>query len=250
MKVEVYSSNGNMLGEKSEMSRQVILQNMALGHIFYSMIKDRSGKWSNTKRIYNSNGCLKLAQDFMHGDFIGKLPLLLTKRKTFISYYHKDNEQDRLVFENLTTDLIVNKSVGANEILPDNSDEYVKQLIQNGYLHDTTVLVVLIGPKTKCRRHVDWEISGALNYKVGDIYAGIVGVILPSHPDFYANVINPANLPPRLAENFKSGYAKVYKWSDDRRYIQDYIEDAFSARTSRKDKRVNALPQMQKNTCD
>ena len=64
------------------------------------------------------------------------------------------------------------------------SDDYVKQLIQKGYLYDTTVLVVLLGAKTKCRKHVDWEMSGALNRKVGDTYAGLLGLMLLTHPDY------------------------------------------------------------------
>lgn len=47
---------------------------------------------------------------------------------------------------------------------------------------DTTVLVVLVDPKTKCRMHVDWEISSALSTKVGD--SGLLGILLPSHPDY------------------------------------------------------------------
>lgn len=31
---------------------------------------------------------------------------------------------------------------------------------------------------------MDWEISGALNYKVGDHYAGLLGIVLPNHPDY------------------------------------------------------------------
>ena len=107
-----------------------------------------------------------------------------TKRKSFVSYYHKDNQDDRTKFENLFGDLIVSKSVEDGDIDSDNSDGYIKQLIQKDFLADTTVLVVLIGQKTKCRMHVDWEISGALNLKIGDNNAGLLGIILPSHSDY------------------------------------------------------------------
>src|SRR2546426_3884279 len=42
-------------------------------------------------------------------------------------------------------------------------------------------ILVLVGPKTKCRKHVDWEISAGLNKKVGG-YSGLLGVLLPGFP--------------------------------------------------------------------
>ena len=128
--------------------------------------------------------------------------------------------------------------------------EYIKQLIQNDYLADTTVLVVLIGAKTKCRMHVDWEISGALNLKVGDGYSGLLGLFLPTHPNFGSENYIPSEVPKRLAENIKSGYAIVRDWTDDRVILQEYLEKAF-ARRNESNKIVNkAIPQMDEDTCD
>lgn len=179
------------------------------------------------------------------------LPKNITKRKTFVSYYHHDDQIYKEKFENLFGDLIVSKSVGKDDIDSDNSDEYVKQLIQKGYLSDTTVLVVLIGPKTKCRMHVDWEISGALNLKVGDNYAGLIGILLPDHPDFGPDKsYNPANLPKRLAANLDSGYANLYDWTEDRVKFQQWLEFAFRRRND-SEKIINkSIPQMSRNTCE
>lgn len=178
------------------------------------------------------------------------LPENITKRKTFVSYYHNDDQNYRTRFENLFGDLIVSKSVEMGDIDSDNSDEYVKQLIQKGYLSDTTVLVVLIGPKTKCRMHVDWEISGALNYKVGEKYAGLLGIKLPGHPDFGTERHTYDYLPDRLSDNLKTGYAIIRDWTDDRVKMQSYIEEAFNNRTSKSDSRVNSRVQMPKDTCE
>ena len=177
-----------------------------------------------------------------------KLPQNITKRKSFLSYYNKD-EQYKKYYENLFDDLIVNKSVQEGDIDSDNSDEYIKQLIQKEYLCDTTVLVVLLGEKTKHRKHVDWEISGALNYKVGDHYAGLLGVVLPTHPD-YGKPINQrfrSNYPKRFIENYESGYAVMIDWTEDRVFMQNAIEKAFRQRAN-SDKRRNSIPQMQRNT--
>lgn len=173
-----------------------------------------------------------------------------TRRKTFISYYHRDDEQYRIRFETAFSDLIIPKSVHAGDINTDNSAEYIKQLIQNDYLADTTVLVVLVGRKTMCRKHVDWEISGALNKKVGDLYAGVLGILLPTHPDFGKSECSPNFLPARLADNVKSGYAKLFDWTTDSMMMQRCIEDAYYARKARADLRVNSRRQMQINTCN
>lgn len=174
-----------------------------------------------------------------------------TKRKTFISYFHKDDEYYKGEFEKLTSDLIVNKSVEDGDISGDNSDDYIKKLIQDGYLRDTTVLVVLVGAKTKCRKHVDWEISGALDLKIGESYAGLFGILLPTHPDFKKYTHSDNNVPKRLAENIKTGYAEMIKWTPDRKILQSTIENAYNRRKNELDKRVNkAIPQMQKNTCE
>jgi hypothetical protein len=202
---------------------------------------DEKDKWIRGKPFTYTNG---------YYTWEHKLPLNITKRKTFVSYYHKDNQNDRTKFANLFSDLIVSKSVEKDDIDSDNSDEYIKQLIQKDYLSDTTVLVVLIGPKTKCRMHVDWEISGALNLKVGDSNAGLLGILLPSHPDFETGKATHSLMPARLDDNFKSGYAIIRDWTDDRVLMQSYIEEAFANRTAKADDRVNSRVQMDKDTCE
>ena len=88
-----------------------------------------------------------------------------TRHKVFISYYHKDDEKYmyREKFEESFGHIFINKSVEEGDIAPDNSDGYIKRLIQQNYITDTSVLVVLIGPKTYCRKHVDWEIASSIN---------------------------------------------------------------------------------------
>lgn len=122
-------------------------------------------------------------------------------------------------------------------------------MIQKDYLVDATVLVVLIGPKTKCRKHIDWEISGALNRKVGDSYAGLLGIRLPEHPDFGTGKHSSDLLPARLADNLKTGYAIIRDWTYDRVKMQSFIEEAFTNRTLKADKRTNSRIQMDKDTC-
>jgi MTH538 TIR-like domain (DUF1863) len=185
-----------------------------------------------------------------HFSWAAKLPQELSKRKTFLSFYHADDEQYRKDFESLFPDLIINKCVEDGDIDSENSDDYIKKLIQNNHLEDTTVLIVLIGPNTKCRKHIDWEISGALNLKVGDKYAGLLGILLPTHPDFGVDKsVTYANLPARFAANFKSGYAKIIDWTEDRVKMQNMIEETFAGRAN-DELIINAeIAQMAKNAC-
>jgi len=112
------------------------------------------------------------------------------------------------------------------------------------------VLVVLLGAKTKCRKHVDWEISGALNRKVGDSYAGLLGLLLPSHPDYGKNTYNGSLVPARLYDNLSSGYAIIQDYTTDRKKLQEYIELAYKNRKAKADKRVNSRIQMQSDSCN
>ncbi len=226
--------------EEIDQNRNWMVQQVNNGKTFCSIKKNELGKW-------NKIG------DFSYDGTIFRwytVPKNITRRKTFVSYYHHDDQAYREKFENLFEDLIVSKSVEEGDIDTDNADEYIKQLIQKDYLADTTVLVVLVGPKTKCRKHVDWEIAGAISTRVGG-NSGLIGILLPSHPDFGADKKwNAENLPKRLAANIKSGYANLYDWTDDRVKMQGWLEAAFAGK-SETDKRITtSIPQMNKDTCE
>ena len=237
----VHPDNGDTVGLGTERNRNWIVQKLKSGHSIRCIHRTEDGKWKSGSLVtISQTGALNWSD---------KLPLILTKRKTFVSYYHKANQGYKDKFINLTSDLIVNKSVEDGDIAADVSDEYIKQLIQNGFLSDTTVLIVLLGQKTKCRKHVDWEISGALNLKVGDHYAGLLGLKLPTHPDFGTGRYTYSEQPQRLTDNLKSGYALIRDYTTDRKKLQEYIELAFKKRTSHADARTNSRIQMKKDTC-
>ncbi|WP_064967028.1 TIR domain-containing protein [Tenacibaculum ovolyticum] len=174
----------------------------------------------------------------------------MTKRKIFISYYHQE-ESYKQQFENLFDDIIVNKSVKEKDIDKSNHSRYTDQLIRDEYINQATILVVLIGQKTRCRKHVDWEISAALSHDVGDVYAGLVGIRLKEHSDYgLGEKYNCNNIPKRLANNLETGYASIHDWTDDINEMKAILDTAFKRRKSHEEKRVNSLPQMQENTCN
>jgi len=239
--VFAYEYDGKCLSDGEDHLRQWFVNRTTEGYQISILAPDEKGLWQRGKPFKYTNG---------YYSWEHKLPENITRRKTFVSYYHHDNEEDRTIFENLFGDLVLSKSVEDGDIDSDNSDDYIKQLIQKEYLKDTTVLVVLIGNKTKCRKHVDWEISGALNYKVGNTYAGLIGLILPEHPDYGTEKAKYDLMPTRLADNFKTGYAVVADWTENRKTIQSYIELAFNSRINLSEKRDNSRAQMQRNTCE
>lgn len=241
--VFLYEYDGQNLNEGETKDRDWMVHQTNSGHqisVIYPNINDKE-KWIRGKNFsYDSN----------YFRWEKQLPLNTTRRKTFVSYYHHDDQQYKEKFESQFRDLIVSKSVQKDDIDSDNSDQYIKQLIQKGYLSDTTVLVVLIGANTKCRMHIDWEISGALNLKVGEKYSGLLGLILPNHPDYGSGKATYDLMPARLADNFKSGYAVIRDWTEDRVTMQSYIEEAFTNRSSKENERINSRIQMTKNSCE
>lgn len=235
----VYEFDGNTLSEGTTRNRDWLVNKIATGYSITVLNRMNAGIWERGNAFGYQNNLFTWN--------VG-LPKNLTKRKTFVSYYHTGDQVYREIFEKKFEDIIVSKSVEKDDIDSENSDEYIKQLIQKDYLSDTTVLTVLIGQETKNRKHVDWEIAGALNLKVGDSYAGLLGILLPTHPDFGTGIINYDNLPKRFAANLKSGYALLKDWTEDRAKMQGYIEEAFAKR-SESEKIVNtAIPQMARNT--
>jgi hypothetical protein len=235
-------NNNNSIGDPKEMTRDDIVRNINMGFSFCCIHKtEEDNNWSIGNEVtINKDGGLV---------FDTNIPLHQTKRKTFVSYYHEDDSGYKKKFLNLMDDLIVNKSVADGDIDSDVSDEYAKQLIQKGFLHDTTVLIVLLSNKTKCRKHVDWEISGALNYKVGDSYAGLLGLLLPTHDDYGSGQCTYSKIPDRLADNLKEKYAVVRDYTTDRKKLQEYIEESYNSRKTQADKRVNSRAQMKDDIC-
>jgi len=236
----IHDDNGDTVSVGKERLRNWVLQQLKNGKSFCCIHKTKEGKWKQGSYIDLNNGGLK---------WNDSLPLILTRRKTFVSYYHNDDQVYKDEFINLMSDLTVPKSVKEGDINTNVSTEYIKQLIQKGFLYDTTMLVVLIGNKTKCRKHVDWEISGALNYKIGDNYAGLLGLLLPNHSDYGTGKATYDRMPARLADNFKSGYAVIRDYTTNRVQLQKYIEEAYRNRTSKFSERVNSRKQLQQNTC-
>lgn len=158
------------------------------------------------------------------------------RHKVFVSYHHANDQYYRDEFERLFNnihDIMVSQSVQIGDIPSGTSTERIRQIIRDDYLRDSTVTVVLIGKETWKRKHVDWEIGATIRDTKYNPRSGLLGIFLPSYPLSRDNNFNPHTIPPRLYDNWKCGYAKLYKWSISPSEVQGWIHEAFKARNEK-----------------
>ncbi|MDR2972012.1 MAG: TIR domain-containing protein [Bacteroidales bacterium] len=152
------------------------------------------------------------------------------RHKVFVSYHHANDQHYRDVFENLFAgyhDIMVSKSVQIGDIDSNLNTETVRQKIRDEYLRDSTVTVVLIGTQTWQRKHVDWEIGSSIRATKLSPRSGLLGILLPTYPFLANGNFNQYTIPPRLYDNLKCDYARLYKWNTDPGIVQSWIHTAF-----------------------
>lgn len=158
----------------------------------------------------------------------------MNRHKTFISYHHANDEQYKVAFKKIFSeihDIIVPWDVEIGDIDPNLKTDTIRRKIRDEYLKDSTVTVVLIGSQTWQRKHVDWEIYSSLRDTNSNPRSGLIGILLPTHPNYNSPNYNPYIIPPRLYYNEKNGFAKLYKWSNNHSDVQGWIHEAFDRRT-------------------
>ena len=125
------------------------------------------------------------------------------RHKVFISFHEKDIEYKKR-FVRMMKRHLVDKSVEVNDIDDRNiKTETIRQRIRDRFIADATVIIVLIGPCTWQRKHVDWEIGSSIRATKNNSRCGLVGLLLPNHPDYKKRKPNRRLIPPRLADNCK-----------------------------------------------
>ena len=169
------------------------------------------------------------------------------KHKVFISFYHHDDQYYKNYIDKYLSGNIINKSVMPGEYSTENSDEYIKRLIREDKISDSSVVVVLVGPNTKNRKHVDWEIYAGLRSSVNGS-SGLVGILLPTLHRANNGNYYYSDIPARLADNIQSGYAACYDWDYAVKHFDSIIEEAFNNRVTLRNLRNNSRLQMQRNT--
>ena len=136
------------------------------------------------------------------------------RHKVFVSFHHDDQAyKDRFVRG--MGHHFVDESVEDGDI--DDArlqTDTIRQKIRDEFIADATVTVVLIGPCTWQRKHVDWEIGSSLRDTRNNPRCGLLGILLPNHPDFGKGLYHPNLIPPRLADNCNGddSFAKIHDW--------------------------------------
>ena len=170
------------------------------------------------------------------------------RHRVFVSYYHAEDQYYRERFELLFSDIhdiMVSESVEIGDINPYLNTETIRQKIRDEYLRDSTVTVVLVGAHTWQRKFVDWEIGSSIRHTEKNKRSGLLGVLLPTHPDSGRDRYTAGFIPPRLHDNIACGFAKLYNWSNDPHTAQSWIHDAFKRRT--KETPVNSRDSLKNN---
>ena len=156
------------------------------------------------------------------------------RHRVFVSYHHENDQQykNRLV-EEMAAD-IVDRSVEDGDIDERLKTEAIWEKIRDEHLADASVVLVLIGRHTWSRKFVDWEVGSALNQSKNSSRCGVLGMVLPDHPDYGTGRRDPNLLPQRLAANIEGDdpYVRLYDWPGDGSLsvVRDWVHTAFQRR--------------------
>ncbi|MFY7819708.1 MAG: TIR domain-containing protein [Rhodoluna sp.] len=151
------------------------------------------------------------------------------RRKCFISYYSGDQAEVEAFLEDFG-DVFIPKVVGVtdgDDFIDSTDTDYVMSRIRANYLGDSTVTILLLGSCTHSRRYIDWELKTSLRQGAYEPN-GLLGLTLP-----YKN--GAAHLPPRFKENWQeksAGYALYHSYPTSKEQLREWIEKAYSRRTT------------------
>ena len=156
-----------------------------------------------------------------------------TRHKAFVSFHEKDRRYRQFFASEMRSDF-VDRSVMPGDINEDLKVETIRAKIRDEFIADATVTVVLIGACTWQRKYVDWEIGSSLRATKNNPRCGLIGVMLPTHPNFGSEKYSKNLVPPRLADNTigRNPYARIYDWPNpwDPNQVRDWIHAAFLRR--------------------
>ncbi|WP_280195674.1 TIR domain-containing protein [Nocardia farcinica] len=161
-----------------------------------------------------------------------------TRHKCFISYHAEDTEEVKDFLEDFGSEFIA-KTIGVTEeddFIDSENTDYIMGQIRQKYLGNSTVTIVLVGKCTWARRFIDWEVYSSLRSSKLSTVNGLLAIELPS-----AAEAGGGKMPPRVADNversngYDIGYARYYTYPQSANNLRNLIDDAFDARTSRKE---------------
>lgn len=101
--------------------------------------------------------------------------------RVFVSFYHRDDQsyKDALVKWSKEHEVFIDGSVDIGDIPDEWNEQKIRETIRDEYLRDTSVTILLVGPNTRHRKHVDWEIYSSMYDGKKNKRSGIIVVMLP-----------------------------------------------------------------------
>jgi hypothetical protein len=168
--------------------------------------------------------------------------MYIPRHKVFISFHHGNKFIDpncgqfwKERFEYLFHDqyeCLISRAVQDGDIQEGILTETTRQKIRDRFIADATVTVVLIGPETWKRKHVDWEISSSIRDTIYNSRCGLIGILLPTYSDYNraTNTFNQYTIPPRLWDNVQCGFAEIYVWDENPTNVRSWIHEAYKRR--------------------
>lgn len=168
------------------------------------------------------------------------------KHNVFVSFHNKDEYYKEKLEKDFGTyyKTFISKSVGDGDIDPNLKTETIRQKIRDNFIADASVTIVLIGKETWKRKHVDWEISSSIRDTQKNSRTGLVGILLPDYSPYAGGFLNsvsdmqtvsgvsfnPYNIPPRLYDNIKCGFASIHQWPKSAYELKSWIHAAYEIR--------------------
>lgn len=193
---------------------------------------------------------------------------MIQRHRVFISYYHHDDQYyknelvkkqyfnyQKGIFESIFEDYSVNDGDIDDTYM---TSEQIRRKIRDEYIKDATVLILLCGPNTKRRKHIDWEIHAAMYDSDVNPQMGIIVINLPEinqnvrvSEDDEKELVSPYSnwytlstreqfemaypyMPSRIIDNFvNQAQITVVDWeriSKDSNILMKLIDNAFKRR--------------------
>jgi len=168
------------------------------------------------------------------------------RHRVFVSFHHEDQSY-KDEFVRMMGDKMIDESVEIGDIPQNIAVDTIRRDVRDKFIRGATVTVVLIGSCTWQRKHVDWEIGSSLRATKLNPRCGLLGIMLPNHPNFGDETYNPRLIPPRLADNCDGNdpYAWIYDWTSKANRVRQWIDRAFKRRGRKAPK--NSSQQFRRN---
>ena len=175
--------------------------------------------------------------------------------KLFVCCDHGDAETYRLAFEQAFGHLFAPGSPPPAYLEASSAEAYAEDLRRLRLIEAATLMVVLVSRNARVSRRIDWEIATGLERNGDGPAAALLGIMLPDMPRRMAPegaapgvpFFDYQDMPPRLADNVRSGYARIYDWgwlcADERRVI-DALSVAAASRREQPQRVDNGRPRL------